>query len=963
MLLTAFASFAQPTAKSKWVDSVFQSLSPNERIAQLMVIRTSGMDAAGNPVFYNEETFRLVKDYNVGAVCLFQGTPDEQAALLNAIQAMAKTPVMVTVDGEWGLGMRFKGVENFPYQLTLGALPDATLVYETGKAIAEQCRRMNIHVNYAPVVDINNNPANPVIGVRSFGEDKYKVALMGTRIMEGMQDNGVMACAKHFPGHGDVSVDSHHDLPVIEKPMESLQQLELYPFRSIFSKGVGSVMVAHLYIPAIDTTTNRATSLSPQNINGLLRNELGYQGLTFTDALEMKGVAKFYPGGEAAVQSLVAGNDMLCLPQDVGAAINEINNAIASGRLSAAAIDAKCKKVLEAKYDYVYGKTGSISFENLTNALNSEVAGLRKKVAEQSFTLLKNDLVADRKYKANKPLYLMFSSANDTALTNQLNKAGWQVMHLPARSNIDDALLNKALKQVTAAPKVFIGLHNLNRSPSNSFGMHQSALGAIEKMKKHASKTGLILFGNPYALATVKAIDFATVTVAYEDDSIFRANGVQWLTGKLQPKGTLPVSTGSFTYGSGIVTVNRLPQSAAETNIALTQAIDSIALEGISEKAFPGCVVTAVHKGKVVFQKTYGNTTYEGGMPMHTDMIFDLASVTKTSATTLAVMKLYEEGKLKLDAGIGEYLPWLKGTDKAQLTVENLLLHQAGLVAWIPFYRQVIDDKGNPLPAVFSTTKSAQYSVDVSNRLFMNQQYMDSMYTAIASSNLVKDSLAYVYSDNDFILLANIVHAISGKRIDDYVAEHFYTPLGLLKTGFSAYQKFPLNSIVPTENEVAFRQGLIWGYVHDPGAAMFGNVAGHAGLFSNVHDLAIIYQMLLNGGKMGSKQYFKPQTIAKFTQYQTPISRRGLGWDKPSKNNAFAPTPNDAYPANFLSSKSFGHTGFTGTCVWADPENELIYIFLSNRVYPNGGDNRKLLTLNIRGRIHDAIYQHIITAR
>ena len=322
LFLLPFFTTAQQSKKSQWVDSVFNSLTDEQRIAQLMVIRTSTL-VNGEAVFLNDQVDSLIKKYNIGAVCLFQGKPEKQAALINHIQKMAATPVMVCVDAEWGLGMRFAGVQSFPYQLTMGAMHDAALAYKIGKAIGKQCLRMGIHVNYAPVIDINNNPDNPVIGVRSFGEDKYKVALFGSRIMQGMQDAGIMACAKHFPGHGDVSVDSHLDLPVIHKSMEQLNNLELYPFRELFSHNVGSVMVAHLSIPSIDSAKNKPTSLSYNNITQLMRNEMGYKGLTFTDALEMQGVKKYYPNGEASVQSIIAGNDMLCLPENVPQSIEK----------------------------------------------------------------------------------------------------------------------------------------------------------------------------------------------------------------------------------------------------------------------------------------------------------------------------------------------------------------------------------------------------------------------------------------------------------------------------------------------------------------------------------------------------------------------------------------------------------------------------------------------------------------
>ena len=966
LLLLIFGIYAGTAfgQKQQWVDSVFSSLSNEERIAQLMVIRTSSMDGKGNPIMFDSLANALVTKYNVGAVCLFQGDPFQQAALLNNIQAKAKTPIMVTVDGEWGLGMRFAGVKSFPFQLTMGALPDASLVYRVGQAIAEQCRRMNIHVNYAPVVDINNNPANPVIGVRSFGEDKYKVALMGTRIMQGMQDHGVMACAKHFPGHGDVSVDSHHDLPVINKDLQQLAGLELYPFREVFGQGIGSVMVAHLYIPAIDTTANRATSLSPNNINRLMRQELGYQGLTFTDALEMKGVAKYFPSGEAAVQSIIAGNDMLCLPADVPATIDAVKNAIAAGRLQWEQVYEKCKRVLAAKYDYVAGKTSPVDTTGIMADLNSKVDLLRREVSQQALTVVRGGARSQGWGAAGKTAYVLVGQAPDNAMARMLKKQKLPVHYLSVRDTSGrsaDSLMK--VLQARKYDRLVVGVHDLRRSPAGRFGMSDTAMAMVNKLGARGKGNILVLFGNPYALAFFEQSAYEQVVAAYEDDSVFHTTAQAWLAGQFTARGSLPVTVGGWKFGTAAAQALSMPAARPEQlgmRSEVLQAIDTVAAEAIAQSAAPGCVVTVLRKGKMVFQKAYGHLNYEKEIPATPETIYDLASVTKISATTVAVMKLAEEGRLDLKKKASDYLPWLKGGDKENLTVENLLLHQAGLVAWIPFYREVIDTTtGKALPALFSRYKHGDYAVDVTDAFFMRRDWVDTMYRRIYTSKVVANELKYVYSDNDFILLGKIVEAISGMPLDQYVRKQFYEPLGMHSTGFRPFERFANSSIAPTEQEKLFRQQLVWGYVHDPGAAMFNNVAGHAGLFSNATDLAILYQMLLNGGTFHGKRYLKKETIDWFTSYQTPISRRGLGFDKPEKDNERR-DPRRAYPAQYVSPATSGHTGFTGTCVWVDPDKELVYVFLSNRVNPEGGDNRKLLDLNIRGRIQDIVYESLM---
>jgi beta-N-acetylhexosaminidase len=581
---------SQSKEAAKWADSVFNSLTDDQRIAQLLVVRSSGMDASGAPAVYDDRIDKLVAQYNIGAICAFQGTPQQHAAMLNRIQAVAKTPIMVTVDAEWGLGMRFAGVQSFPYQLTMGAVPDAEVVYKVGKAIGDQLRRMNIHVNYAPVVDINNNPNNPVIGLRSFGEDKYKVALMGTRIMEGMQERGIMACAKHFPGHGDVSVDSHYDLPVINKSREELDDLELYPFEQLFKKGVASVMVAHLYIPSIDTIANQATSLSYKNITGLMRNELGYQGLTFTDALEMKGVAKFYPGGEAAVQSLIAGNDMLCLPADVAQSIAAIKEAVTKDRLTWAQVYDKCKRVLLAKYDFVYGKTTKIDTNNLTSDLNASIPALRKEVAQQALTVLAlkdnflpiptgktmlQDSIADTiktvvktgrgkrktvteetiKYSVKQTAesqvaYIAVGSNGNNELAKRLkSQFDADVISLPY--NDSQSLANFNVRTLKKYKKIIIGLHGIGRSPARNFGVPVKAVDVINIIQSAYPQSLLLTFGNPYINSHFT--NSPNLLACYEDDSIFQGAAADWLSGQFDATGTLPVTVGSFKYGTGIV--------------------------------------------------------------------------------------------------------------------------------------------------------------------------------------------------------------------------------------------------------------------------------------------------------------------------------------------------------------------------------------------------------------------------
>lgn len=954
----SFSQMNTDLARQHWVDSVFSSLSEDQRIAQLMVVRVSARSDKG-VIWYDKEVTENIKKYNIGALCLFQGNPVKQAEFINYFQSIAKTPLMVCVDGEWGLGMRFDSVANFPFQLTMGAMQDASLVYKVGTAIGEQCKRIGIHVNYAPVVDINNNPDNPVINFRSFGEDKYKVGLYGVQLMKGMQDVGVMACAKHFPGHGDVAVDSHLDLPVINKTRGSLDSLELYPFREMFKAGVGSVMIAHLSIPAIDSDAHRPSSLSYNNITKLMKNELGYQGLSFTDALEMQGVKKYFPDGDASVESIIAGNDMLCLPADIPAGIQKIKQAVKDKRLTWDDINTRVKRVLMAKYQYVLPNVQPINTTDITRELNNKVPALRRLVADNAITLVRNDDPAIFPLAVgqnNRIAYVGIGITGDNAFATRI-KTDYKadVYYFNYQNNASRILtIMDSLKKKYDA--VVVGVHNYTRYPVNNFGISQQAIQLLHQIQQE-TKSLTLFFGNPYAIKNV--CNAGNVVACYEDDEIFQMAAADILEGLQQPKGKLPVTVcEKFAFGTGIVRSNSLQFEKPATlgfNEAKLNEIDSLANDAILKRATPGCVVLVAKNGKIAYQKSFGYYTYDSVELVNNESIFDMASVTKIFATTLAVMKLKDEGKLDIEKKLGDYLSWVKGTNKENLPLKEILLHQAGLNAFIQFYKETIDTSKGGLAyyTIYSEKPVHSHSIRVAEGMYIRNDWQDTMFHRILQSKLGTEG-HYVYSDNDFIFLGKIVEAISGKTLDRYVKDEFYDKLKLTSTGFKPRDRFPLSRIIPTEHEIGFRSQLLRGDVHDPGAAMFGGVAGHAGLFSTAYDLAVIAQMLLDHGSFNGQQFIQKQTLDLFTAYQSKFSRRGYGFDKPEKDNA---TRKDPYPCLSASPMTFGHTGYTGTCIWIDPAYNLVFIFLSNRVNPFGGTNLKLSTMNVRGNIQETIYK------
>lgn len=944
-------------AADHWVDSVFKTLSKNQKIAQLMVVRLSSIGPDHTVVFYDQQVEEAIRKYNIGGICLFQGGPIQQATVLNHLQQIAQTPLLVTIDAENGVGMRMDSVLPLPRQMMMGAVQDRSLIYEYGRIVGEQCKRIGIQVNYAPVVDINNNPNNPVINDRSFGEDKYKVADYGIAYMKGMQDVGVMGCAKHFPGHGDVDVDSHLDLPVINKSMAQLDSLELYPFNRIFKAGVGSVMVAHLSIPAIDSTEHMPTSISYNSVTQLLRKELNYNGLTFTDALEMKGVAKYFPGGEASRQALIAGNDMLCLPGDIPGSIKTIRKAIRKKKLHWSDINEHVKKVLYAKYQYGLANWQPIDTTHLLADLNSKVPAMRRTIAENAITLLRNEDPAIFPLTGGRRIaYVGVGLTQDNAFAQQVRKDyNAQVYYFDYKK--DSSAVAPMLQQLKDSfDVVIIGVHKFNRFPANNFGISKAAIQLIQGIQQQ-QKTITLVFGNPYAIKNI--CNAPVLIAAYEDDDITQLTASDLLHGRFLAKGKLPVTVcPSLSYGYGIVPRRLLPSVPADqlgfNGAKMSRDIDSIVTDAIAQHAIPGAVVLVARDGKIAYEKAFGYLTYDSTEPVYRETIYDLASVTKILATTLSVMKLYNDGKLDLQKTLGDYLPWVRKSDKAPLKLWDVLLHQAGLKAFIPFYRETLDAHGDPLPAIYHHDPDSIFSIRVAANMYMRKDWIDTIYERILQSPLGPTG-KYIYSDNDYIFLGKVVEAITHMPLDQYVKKTFYDKLNLQLTGFKPAERFPLDYIAPTENEKTFREQLIHGTVHDPGSAMFGGVAGHAGLFSNAYEVAVLAQMLLNGGVLNGENFFSKATVDYFNEYHSDISRRGLGFDKPERDNASRVEP---YPCASASPSTFGHTGFTGTCFWVDPKYNLIYVFLSNRV--NSPDPNKFLHMNIRPKVHEAIYQSLL---
>jgi beta-glucosidase-like glycosyl hydrolase/CubicO group peptidase (beta-lactamase class C family) len=933
-----------------WVDSVFHALTFEERLGQLfMVAAYSNKDQR-----HVDEISALIQKENLGGLIFFQGGPNRQARLTNFYQAQAKTPLLIAMDAEWGIGMRLDSTLNFPKAMTLGAIQDPNLVHEMGAEIARQFRVLGMHVNFAPVVDVNSNPDNPVIGFRAFGEDKEGVTQRAIAYMKGLQENGIIANAKHFPGHGDTETDSHYSLPLIQHPEKRIWDIDLYPYQELFKEDLKSVMVAHLNVPSLSQGDNLPTSLSKPIVTDLLQHKMNFQGLIFTDALNMRGVAIKNKPGEVDLQALLAGNDVLLYSENVPKAKELILEAVNQGLITEEEINRRVKKVLKAKYwaglhRYAPIDTYKIA-DKLTTQATSEVI---ERLYGEAITVAanKNDLLPFGQLDLKKIASITIGDEG-SVLSTYLNQYT-QVDHfsLPKASN-ESAHYN-LMKQVEDYDIVVVGLMGISNNPQRNFGLAPGDLAFIRELEKR-QQVVTVLFGNVYASKFLEGLEH--VVFAYENSPFTQKLVPQILFGARPAKGSLPVTVSEqFTQGVGglLTPQNRLAYGSPESvgmNGEKLDKIDGIVAEMIAAKAAPGARVLVVKEGTVVFDRSYGHLDYEKSAPVTSATVYDLASVTKVAATTLAAMFLHSRGELDLTKTLGDYLPELKKTNKGRIVLKDLLAHEAGLKAFIPHYTKTLNS-GKWNPTYYQDSISEGYTLPVSNAMFAPKSLRDSLWKWTVESELLPKPYGYVYSDLTMYFMQAVIEGIVNQPLDEFVEHNFYAPLGLRSLTFKPFEKIPLSQIAPTEHDVTFRGRQIQGYVHDPGAAMYGGVAGHAGLFGTAQDLAVVFQLLLNKGTYGDVALLNPETIAAFTKRQSKLSRRGWGWDKPE------PEKGKGGSAGKLAPKStFGHTGFTGTCVWADPDNKLTYIFLSNRVYPQANNNT-LLDLGIRTQIHDLIYE------
>lgn len=937
-----------------WADSVLNAMSYHEKLGQLFMV-----DAFSNKdTVHVQQIATLIDSFKVGGLIFFKGTPTKQAVLTNYYQSLTKVPLMVGIDGEWGLSMRLDSTIRYPRQMTLTAGKNLQGVYEMGSDIARQCKRIGIQINFAPSVDINNNSANPVINSRSFGENRDEVGAMALQYMKGMQDNGVLACAKHFPGHGNTDSDSHLTLPVVSSSLAELDTMELVPFRKLMNEGLASVMVAHLFVPAVDSTPNRASTLSPEIVNDLLIQKEKFTGLIFTDALNMKGVANFNAPGELELLAFKAGNDVLLYSENIPKALERLHLAIQNCEITQEEVDFRVKKILMAKYWSGLNNYKPIVLENLYQDLNtSNDQWLDYKLYESAITLVKNKntvLPLSPYYRDCIASLVLNDTVNNPfqLLLNQYSRVDSYAISKDASKVYIDSILDR----LEEYDRVIVSIHNTSTNAAKNFNLSDKIIDVESKLAKR-KRSILCVFGNAYTLGKLKELDSQDALIlGYEDTYLPQLITAQKIFGVSSFTGKLPITPGGgLKYNDGLTSTSSnllkytMPEEIGISSSSFS-AMDSIITNAINDSVFPGCQLLVSVGRKVIYNKSFGYFTYDSAHAVANSDLYDIASVTKIASTALAAMLLSDKHKLDIEAKASKYLPELRTSNKKDLTLKQIMAHEAGLQAWIPFWKSTVGNTGLDT-SLYKVKSQTGYSIQITDSLYLLDTYKDSIWKQIVESDVNLPG-KYVYSDLGLLILQRIIEKVSGDPIDEYVQDNFYKPLGISRIAFNPTKQFSEDVIAPTELDTAFRRCLVQGCVHDPAAAMLGGVAGNAGVFCNASALATIMQMLLDGGTYGGRQFIKPATIAKYTSVAFPgtANRRGLIFDKPEPDKAKnGPTAKDA------SSLTFGHTGFTGTCAWADPSKNVIFIFLSNRVFPSAG-NTKITSQNIRTNLMQVVY-------
>ncbi len=939
-------------SQKNWVESKYENMTLREKVGQLFMV-----SVASNQNHAAEERItNLIRSYHIGGVIFSKGGPVRQAKMTNTFQNSSKIPLLIGMDAEWGLAMRLDSTYAFPWNMTLGAIQDSSIVEDVAHRIGTHCRRLGVHINFAPVLDVNNNAENPIIGNRSFGENPKNVARNGLAFVNGLERAGILSSGKHFPGHGDTATDSHHNLPLIDFSKQRLDSVELYPYQQLLSSKLSSIMVAHLNVPAYEKKPDHPSSLSKDIITGLLKEQMGYKGLVFTDALNMKGVTNTTEVGDIELMAFLAGNDMLLMPKDVSKAVEKIENAYINGVITEERLGESVKKILMAKYKAGLAAYNPIEINRLHEDLNTVEDDLvYENVIENAITVVKNSfsLLPVKRLDNKKIAYVPLGDASGDVFFNSLKKYT-EVTKITAEN------IASYKEKLNDFNLVIIGFHESNASPWKQHAFTENERFWLQEISKlRSSNSVLVSFSKPYALSKLfdtSSID--AIMMAYQSSRIAQEKAAEVLFGAIDSKGKLPVSIdSSFPVDSGvdIKSNGRLGYSFPERvgmdseGLAI---VDKLVEQGIDSLMFPGAQVLVARKGKVIYNKNFGKPTYDSEEKITSESVYDLASLTKILSTLPMIMKMEEEGSIRLDNTFQDLIPQYADSELKDVTVLKSLSHYGRLPAWIAFYVDTLNKNRRPSQEFYRNQPQPGFSTKVSNGLYLTDAYKDSIYNRIGRQEL--KSNRYRYSDVAYYVFKKYIEDTYQRPLDILTKDFLYKSLGANNTTFNAAEKFDESRIVPSEIDTYYRHETVRGYVHDMGAAMQGGVGGHAGLFSNANDIAKIMQMYLQGGYYGGERFLDERTIKKFNTcyFCDKDVRRGVGFDKPQLKDK-GPT------CGCVSRKSFGHSGFTGTYTWADPEEELVYVFLSNRTFPSASNNL-LVKSGLRTRIQQAIYDSII---
>lgn len=943
---------------SQWVDSLMAKMTLDEKVGQLLFARAHsnlGED-------HIKHVKQLITEHKIGGLVFFQGDPKTQLELMNTYQELSDVPLLGAIDGEWGLGMRLEGTISYPFQMALGAVQDKDLIYRMGKEIGRQVKRTGLDFNFAPDADINNNPNNPVINARSFGENKKEVAARAIAYTKGMQEAGILTSAKHFPGHGDTDVDSHFGLPLLNFSKERLDTLELYPFKQLIEAGISGVMVGHLNIPALDSSGTPST-LSKPIITDLLKEKLEFKGLVVTDAMEMKGVTKGHPAGVADRAAALAGVDILELSEDTEKAVHEIKKAVQEGALPMEELDTKVRKILAAKQWVGLNHYRPQDSDRILKDLNTpEARFLNRELVEASLTLIQNkDKILPLKHLDTlKIASLSIGTEHETKF--QKSVARYTQIDAYQLPNEASATQTDSVKQaLTDYNLILLGIHDDSRLPQNKIDFSDPVRDFLKTL--NPKNVIVTYFKNPYSLDKLPELQEAqAIVMAYQDSKLTEDLSGQLIFGGIGAKGRLPVTINeNFKFGDGVDSKGgirlkyTLPEEVGMNSDFLIRKVDSLVNQALDVKATPGAQVLLAKDGKVILNKAYGLHRYSDTIKVKREDLYDMASVTKVSSALPALMQLADAGKFDVDQYLGDYMPYFKNSNKDHIPFRDILTHQAGFEPYIVYWQNTLRKNGSYKWNTFKPDSSKRYPIKITNNIWLHRNYKKKIYKAIKKSP-VSATKKYKYSGLVFILLPEMVERISGEPYQTYIRKHLYDKLGANHMTYNPEHKFPLQQIVPTEDDYLFRHLPVHGTVHDEAAAVMGGVSANAGIFANANDMAKLMQMYLNNGEYGGERFIDAATVKEWTktQFLENDNHRGIGFDKPmlGERDENWNTAIDASP------KSFGHTGFTGTMVWADPENNTLFIFLSNRVSPTR-NNSRIYQLNTRTNIQEVIYESL----